>query len=182
MYVTLTAGKRIVRVRSRRMEQRINSHASGANLIPSSTTDPFYDYPRPEQIHHYHQLEGPTEMQEFPGHSPLSPTWSTDSSKYTTMYPVGSVREGAITPVPLNMVTNGVNTGHTIYDDEVASQHASSQNVRLHNEIQVQWLLDLFAIALTPQLQPRVQDTPLYHVLEQPKELNGKMVSISTVW
>ena len=114
------------------MEQRLNSHASGANLLPSPTADPFYDYPRPEQMHHYHQLEGPTEMQVFPGHSPLSPTWSTDSSKYTTMYPVGSVREGAITPVPSNMVANGVNTGRTIYDDEVASQPASLQNVRLH--------------------------------------------------
>ena len=124
MLMVYTLGQQIVRVRSRRMEQRLNSHSSGVELVPvGASVDPFYDYPH-AQVHQYHELE--RTQQPLPG--PDSSFSPTSSGKYTTMLPVGSVREGAITPVS----NGGFSNVHTIYDEDAVS-HADSHTAELPN-------------------------------------------------
>ena len=124
MLTVYTLGQQIVRVRSRRMEQRLNSHSSGVELVPvGASVDPFYDYPH-AQVHQYHELERP--QQPLPG--PDSSFSPTSSGKYTTMLPVGSVREGAITPVS----NGGFSNVRTIYDEDAVS-HADSHTSGLLN-------------------------------------------------
>ena len=125
-------GRKISRVRSRRLEQRHNS----SGPLPYTSEDPFYDYPRDQQLHHYHELEVPTEMQVFPGQTPISPNWSTESTKYTTMHSIGSVREGGLTPGPSNLPRV---QQPTIYDDEITTEHIDLQDVRcMHEEVRTQ--------------------------------------------
>ena len=60
-----------------------------------------YDYPH-TQVHTYHELEGLTST---------DPDTLVSSGNYTTMQPAGSIRDGAITPIP--------NGAHSIYDDDL---------------------------------------------------------------
>lgn len=101
MWLCVAAGRGITRLRSLRLEQRLQEN-SQAQLIPMNRVQ--YDYPT-TQVHPYHVLEGP-------------PTMDPDNTlgNYTTMQPAGSVREGAITPMG-----NGAHTIHSIYDDDVTS-------------------------------------------------------------
>ena len=111
LYEMCVLGRGITRVRSRRMERRLQSE-----LLPAGERGvPFYQEPH-TQFHQYHELEGP-----IPEHNRLT---NVSSGNYTTMQPAGSVREGSITPV-----ANGAHTVRTIYDDELADHDSAPRRV-----------------------------------------------------
>ena len=106
LYKMHVLGRGITRVRSRCMERRLQSELlpAGERGIPLYQ-DPHTQFPHTHQLHQYQDVEEP-----IPQHNHLT---MVSSGNYTTMQPVGSVREGSITPV-----ANGAHTVRTIYDDE----------------------------------------------------------------
>ena len=114
-------GRGITRVRSRRMERRLQSE-----LLPAGERGiPLYQDPH-TQFHHIHQShQSHHQYQEMvepiPEHAQLT---AVSSGNYTTMQPVGSVREGSITPV-----ANSAHTVRTIYDDEPTEHDGAPQHV-----------------------------------------------------
>ena len=158
MWLCVAAGRGITRLRSLRLEQRLQEN-SQAQLIPMNRVQ--YDYPT-TQVHPYHVLEGP-------------PTVDPDNTlgNYTTMQPAGSVREGAITPMG-----NGAHTIHSIYDDDVTSGEHGDLAPDLVGPPSAVIKHVISCLSLQP---PRpVQDTPFYHILEVPGQMHGHAVSLCT--
>ncbi|CAI8056302.1 Ephrin type-B receptor 3 (Fragment) [Geodia barretti] len=94
--------------------------------------------------------------QVHPYHVLEAPSTELNSlGNYTTMQPAGSVREGAITPMG-----HSSHTIRSIYDDDVTSGE--------HRDPEYD----------APNLPPRpIHDTPFYHVLEAPGQINGQPVA-----
>ena len=140
------------------MERRLQENCQIQALPMNGVT---YDYPT-TQVHPYHVLEAPS-------------TEHNSLENYTTMQPAGSVREGAITPMG-----HSSHTIRSIYDDDMTSGEHRDPEYDAPNLVDrphPQYSILMFSF-LSPQPSRPVHDTPFYHILEAPGQINGQPVKL----